>query len=106
MKVLKDKAGNQYIKIKETLCKLFYNPIQNAFSTWYGNLLLWINKEGKIIKKFDITKLIPEYKFDNCKSSTLYFKNKRSCTLCPSIAICQCSLNTQRYTPVKKDQQK
>lgn len=106
MKVLKDKAGNQYIRIKEYICKLFYNPKLKLFSTWYNEHVLWINAKGQIVKKYDVSKQIQEYQFDNCKSSKVYFDGKRSCELCPSIALCQCSLNVQKYIPVKKEVKK
>lgn len=104
MKVYKDKAGNQFVKIKDYICKLFYNPKNKLFCTWYKEFVLWIDKTGKILKKFDVSKSIVEYSFDNCKSPETYYKGNRSCDLCPSISICQCSLNVQRYIPVKKEE--
>lgn len=101
MKVFKDKQGNQFVKIKDMLCKLFYNPKQRAFSTWFENEIIWLKADGKIIKRYNIKDFIEDYKIDNCKRPHFYIDHKRSCELCPSIAICQCSTNTQRYIPRK-----
>lgn len=106
MKVLKDKAGNQYVKIKDSICKLFYNKKLKLFSTWFGDLVIWLYPTGKIVKKFNVAKQIVEYSFDNCKSPEVFYKGNRSCELCPSVALCQCSLNVQRYIPVKKEEKK